>query len=296
MAYVGGTEIIASFRMGGGGVASINGLTGAITLAAGSGITLTPSGGTITIAATSSGGITGSGIAGQIAVFSAPTVIGGSAALTYLAGFLQLTSTAGMDITDGSSTGLTISETGTGQLFLRSGASSNGINIENDGTAAGITINNNGGSAGIFIEDTNSSGAGITIDSTGTGSALYLNPSGSPVYVHEISYFPFVLLASSGAVPPHNAQRYIITLASAASLTLAAPTAGGPGVGDDGKMVSIISNTAFAHTLTATGLFNSGVSAAVNLATFAAFKGATIVLMAYQGRWDVFTLNGVVMS
>ena len=41
---------------GGGGVTSINALTGAVTLAAGTGITLTPSGNTITIAATGGGG------------------------------------------------------------------------------------------------------------------------------------------------------------------------------------------------------------------------------------------------
>lgn len=40
---------------GGGGVTSVNGVTGAVTLAAGSGITLTPSGSTITIASTGGG-------------------------------------------------------------------------------------------------------------------------------------------------------------------------------------------------------------------------------------------------
>lgn len=40
---------------GGGGVLSINSLTGAITLAAGSGITITPSGNTLTLASTTSG-------------------------------------------------------------------------------------------------------------------------------------------------------------------------------------------------------------------------------------------------
>lgn len=44
-----------SAESGAGGVSSINGLNGAITLAAGTGITLTPVGNTITVAATASG-------------------------------------------------------------------------------------------------------------------------------------------------------------------------------------------------------------------------------------------------
>lgn len=47
---------IPSFSGSGGGVSSINTLTGAITLAAGTNITLTPSGNTITIASTGGGG------------------------------------------------------------------------------------------------------------------------------------------------------------------------------------------------------------------------------------------------
>jgi hypothetical protein len=226
------------------------------------------------------------------------------------------TGTGGFFIADTSTAGLNLSEAGGGQIFLRSLVSSTGpgITLESDNNTGGITLLNNttsvssGGTAiqdtsptgitiqstgagGIFIQATASAGV-ITLDATGSTSTLDLNPSGKPVRVHEITYNPFVLLSGSGAVPAHSAQRYIITLASAASLTLAAPTV----TTDDGNTITIISNTAFAHTLTATGLFNSGVSAAVNLATFAAFKGATIVLMAYQGRWDVVSLNGVVMS
>lgn len=58
MAVIGGSEIVASFRMGNGGVSSVNGLIGAVVFAAGTGITLTPVGNTVTIAATASGGAT----------------------------------------------------------------------------------------------------------------------------------------------------------------------------------------------------------------------------------------------
>jgi hypothetical protein len=61
MAVIGGTEIVASHGTGGGsggGVSSVNSLTGAVLFAAGTGITLTPSGNTITIAASGSGSTT----------------------------------------------------------------------------------------------------------------------------------------------------------------------------------------------------------------------------------------------
>lgn len=57
MAVIGGTEIVASFGLG-KNVSSLNGLTGAVILAAGTGITLTPVGNTITIATSGGGGAT----------------------------------------------------------------------------------------------------------------------------------------------------------------------------------------------------------------------------------------------
>jgi hypothetical protein len=55
MAVIGGTEIVASWLRGTNGVTSLNGLTGAVIFAAGTGITLTPAGNTVTIASTASG-------------------------------------------------------------------------------------------------------------------------------------------------------------------------------------------------------------------------------------------------
>jgi hypothetical protein len=107
-----------------------------------------------------------------------------------------------------------------------------------------------------------------------------------------IKFSPIVLSGGSDPIPAHAAATYIVTTAGVDAMTLAAPTAGT----DDGKVVVVQSNTANSHTITATGLFHSGVSAALNLATFNPFAGATIVLMAYNGFWNVMSLNGVVMS
>jgi hypothetical protein len=55
--------LIDNFASGGSGVTSLNTLTGALTLAAGSNITITPSGHTLTIASTAAGAVTSVGLA-----------------------------------------------------------------------------------------------------------------------------------------------------------------------------------------------------------------------------------------
>lgn len=100
-----------------------------------------------------------------------------------------------------------------------------------------------------------------------------------------------VAITADGAVDPHTSKDYIITKAGVAAMTLAAPTAGT----DDGITISIKSSTAFAHTLTATGLLQTG-SANANVATFAAFAGAGLTLRAYNGKWLVLTQVGITFS
>ena len=126
-----------------------------------------------------------------------------------------------------------------------------------------------------------------------------MSPSPATVYpgvlsqdaINKLLSGPLVPIGASGAIDPHTAGRYMITKGGVAALTLAAPTAGA----DDGLEIEIISNTAFAHTLTATGLFQDGAGH-VNLATFAANAGASIFLTAYQGKWNVQIAQGVTMS
>lgn len=106
----------------------------------------------------------------------------------------------------------------------------------------------------------------------------------------------FVSLLVNGAIPigpPLVPAIYQINKAGVLADTLAAPVSGN--TSDDGKVIYIVSNTANAHTVTATGLYQSG-SAAVNLATFAAFAGAGMQLMALQGKWVVITSVGVTFT
>lgn len=108
----------------------------------------------------------------------------------------------------------------------------------------------------------------------------------------------FIALTVNGAIPigpPLVASTFQITKAGVLAETLAAPVAGAGAAGDDGKLVWVFSTTANAHTVTATGLYQSG-SASVNLATFAAFAGAGMLLMALNGKWIVVYSVGVTFS
>lgn len=105
----------------------------------------------------------------------------------------------------------------------------------------------------------------------------------------------FNVLSASGAVDPHTPAKYVITKATAAALTLAAPTAGA----DDGVSLEFISTTAAAHTITtpAAGDIRDGnTSDHDTVATFAAHIGANCTLEAYNGVWYVTSETGVSLS
>lgn len=104
----------------------------------------------------------------------------------------------------------------------------------------------------------------------------------------------FTEVNSSGSValpPSVGSAEYLVTKAGVQAMTLAAPVS----VVDDGKIIIVQSNTANAHTLTATGLLNTG-SASVNLATFAAFAGAGVILQACRGKWNVLSATGITFT
>jgi len=99
------------------------------------------------------------------------------------------------------------------------------------------------------------------------------------------------LLSASGAVNPHQSALYYITKATAALLTLAAPTAGQ----DDNVVLEFVSTTAAAHTITtpAAGDIQDGNSGGNDtVMTFNAKIGANCKLRAYAGIWYVEAENG----
>lgn len=84
----------------------------------------------------------------------------------------------------------------------------------------------------------------------------------------------------------------MLTKAGVNAMTLAAPTAV-----QEGTTLVVVSQTANAHTITATGLLDDGVTGgSKTTATFAAFAGATVTLMASNLKWAVVSLKAVTIS
>lgn len=107
-------------------------------------------------------------------------------------------------------------------------------------------------------------------------------------------YIPDVVTYSvSGAITvPKRNTTVILDKAGVAVMTLAAPAKD-----QDGLELWVTSVTANAHTITATSLLADGASGSPHTtATFAAYKGAGVLLVAEQGLWSVKANNGVTIS
>ena len=101
------------------------------------------------------------------------------------------------------------------------------------------------------------------------------------------------VLAADGAITIKSGL-VGITKGSAAALTLAAPTAGSVASGgDDGKVLIIMSTTAFAHTITTPANKINGNKLTIT------FDGAVtdfIELVAYNGVWRSAASSGSTLS
>lgn len=102
---------------------------------------------------------------------------------------------------------------------------------------------------------------------------------------------PYNPLVVSQAIPVQSGVYHLLTTAAGA-FTLRAPT-----LGENGVTLVLVSGSAAAHVVTATGLLQNGVvGGAKNTATFAAFLGASITLVALAGTWSVVSLNVVTVA
>jgi hypothetical protein len=91
---------------------------------------------------------------------------------------------------------------------------------------------------------------------------------------------------------PQSSTNFIIATAGVDAITLAAPR----NPNDDNQSVAIYSDTANAHTVTMpSALFATGAGLH-SLATFAAQRGAGMLLRAYNGTWQVIASSGVTFS
>lgn len=120
------------------------------------------------------------------------------------------------------------------------------------------------------------------------------DPAAAPLAPKYGQADPISLVAADGAIAAKGGTVFI-TKGSAAALTLAAPISGDPDSGgDDGKVLSIVSTTAFAHTVTQSAPGFNGATQTVG--TFGAAKGSGLTLIAYGGAWYVVGNVGVTLA
>lgn len=132
-----------------------------------------------------------------------------------------------------------------------------------------------------------------------TNGVLYINIGtlASPTWVtlgEGSQPVSFSTLSANGAITVTSRTYAITKTGSFAALTQAAPASSA--AGGDGVLITITSDTAFAHTVTYTGSLLDSGSAAVLTATFNANKGASLTYISYNGRWKVLSANGVSFS
>lgn len=95
----------------------------------------------------------------------------------------------------------------------------------------------------------------------------------------------YTFLSAEVAAWGNQPQNFVITKATAAAITLPAPS-----TAQDGLQVTFTSLTAAAHVITATNLLNNGVTGGPHdTATFAAFAGSGLVLQAQGGLWNLIS-------
>lgn len=142
--------------------------------------------------------------------------------------------------------------------------------------------------------------AGIAVPSTGCpdyepGNAIGL--LAAALALLDAALFGITLYTAAGAIAFGNGGAGVASLkaGSAKAMTLANPTAGLPSAGgQDGTRLTIISEDAYAYTVT-TG--TNGINGSKHIATFGGAAGDSIELIARNGSWwQVGAANGVTLS
>lgn len=127
-----------------------------------------------------------------------------------------------------------------------------------------------------------------------TVSALWPNPNVQTNSISAAQTLVSQWLAGLTDAIPLQAGNYTIKSVAVDAMTLAVPAAG-----QAGQVIMIYSDSAFAHTLTCpSAILQAGVTAGnKTVATFAAFKGAGLTLLATaQGSYTVLSSTGITFS
>ena len=174
-------------------------------------------------------------------------------------------------------------------VFLSAGYGLHYIKIGN-ATAIAMGDELEQSALGTYVKRVGGPAAGQAWEAAGATStngfirALLFSKGGAPVA-------PVTVYAADGAIVPASGSN-VLTKGSAGAYTLAAPVAA-----QEGSRIVLTSGSAFAHVVTATGLLNDGVAGgSKNAATFAAFIGASMELIAYNLKWHTVSLKAVTVA
>jgi hypothetical protein len=140
---------------------------------------------------------------------------------------------------------------------------------------------------------------GTAADLSGTGGAgqvVMQEAAGDPLTVRKLTdadlpVRDIAVASASGAITAKEGT-VVITKATAAALTLAAPAS----PADNGKILRIISTTAAAHTVTQTTPGFNGGGEGADVGTFGGAIGDNLVLLAYGGVWHVLSSVNVTIA
>jgi len=114
---------------------------------------------------------------------------------------------------------------------------------------------------------------------------------GSALFAGPLQELVTTLSGSTDAIVFPGAN--YITTAGVDATTLATPVAGGPGVGDDGKLVTIVDAGGHAHTVTASA---NKIVPSHHLITFGGTAGSFVTLQAFGGLWYPLANLGVTIT
>ena len=105
-----------------------------------------------------------------------------------------------------------------------------------------------------------------------------------------------VTYGQDGAIAPPGATAAAMTMALLAKATAGAYTLAAPSLALTGVVLVLTSQTAAAHVVTATALYNTGAAGGpFSTATFPAQIGAALTLIASNGLWNVQNTNGAIV-
>lgn len=202
--------------------------------------------------------------------------------------------------TDNLASALVIGEGSNAYITFVSTNSGEGITVSKDVTlASGSDLTFSGTTGQPQINLTDNLADALSITEAGNDYLVFCTTnSGEKVTVGKNLVLSadltdhFSAASGDGAISQKSGLVYI-TKGSAAALTLADPTA----TTDDGKTLTVISATAFAHTVdnSAGSGFNDG-GAGADVGTFGGAIGDNIVLSSYQGKWLVISKTNVVLG